>query len=65
MDQSTDRPVVAAVMGDMVPKYTIFGDTVNVASRLQSSGEPMKIQISEEFRYEYENRRLVTRPSPS
>ena len=41
---------MAAVIGNTVPKYTIFGDTVNVASRLMSSGAPMKVHVSETFR---------------
>jgi adenylate cyclase len=53
-------PVVAGIIGTRKFAYDLWGDTVNIASRMESHGQPGQIQVSEvtkrllESKYDFE-----------
>lgn len=60
-------PIIAGVIGARKPHYDMWGNTVNVASRMESTGKAGYIQVVEEtatilreFGYEFEQRGLVS-----
>jgi len=58
-------PVVAGVVGTRKFFYDVWGDAVNTASRMESTGEPGKIQVPSDIRelladgFEFEERGVI------
>jgi len=41
-------PVVAGIVGESKFQYDIWGDTVNIANRMESNGVPGRVNISQD-----------------
>lgn len=43
-------PLIAGVIGELKPFYDIWGDAVNIASRMESHGSPGRLHVSDDVR---------------
>lgn len=41
-------PITAGILRGQKSRFQLFGDTMNTASRMESTGEPLRVQISEQ-----------------
>mgnify|MGYP001202572134 CR=1 FL=1 len=56
-------PVVGGIVGTKKYLYDIFGDTVNIAARLEALSEPMRINASNAVRHRLEQEFLFSCPA--
>lgn len=61
---NTGGPVVAAVIGTKKFAYDVWGDAVNIASRMESNGEPGKILVTEATYSRLKNQYKFARRKP-
>mmetsp|Transcript_18023 Transcript_18023/g.22700 ORF Transcript_18023/g.22700 Transcript_18023/m.22700 type:complete len:107 (-) Transcript_18023:286-606(-) len=41
--------IYAGVLGQAIPKFSVYGNAVNIAARMEQTSEPSKIHLSKEF----------------
>lgn len=52
-------PLIAGVIGEIKPFYDIWGDTVNIASRMESHGSPGRLHVSDDVRQALDSRYVL------
>lgn len=57
-------PLMAGVVGETKFHYDVWGNTVNLASRLENAAEPGQILLSKEFAAQIEDRWFLTERGP-